>query len=161
MTTFIPSLLLPLLPLIITNLISFSMSLFVCFWSIIDLQHYVSSGCTVQWFNISIHFKMIATINLLSVIIQIYYIFIDYIPHTVYFIPMTHLFCNWKFVPLNLPHLFLSSPHLFPLWKPPVCSLYIWLCFVMSLHLFCYLDSTIWVKSYGIFLSLSHLFHLT
>ena len=23
---------------------------------------------------------------------------------------MTYLFCNWKFVPLNLPHLFLSSP---------------------------------------------------
>ena len=27
--------------------------------------------------------------------------------HNVYFIPVTHLFCNWKFVPLNFPHLFL------------------------------------------------------
>ena len=29
---------------------------------------------------------------------------------TISFIPVTHLFCNWTFVPLNLPHLFLSSP---------------------------------------------------
>lgn len=35
---------------------------------------------------------------------------IDYIPHTVRFqISIMHLFCNWKLVPLNLPHLFLSS----------------------------------------------------
>ena len=38
------------------------------------------------------------------------YIIIDYLPNTVHFIPLNHLFCNWKFVPLNLPHLFLSSP---------------------------------------------------
>ena len=35
---------------------------------------------------------------------------IDCIPHTVHFIPMTHLFCNWKFVPLNLLHLFPFLP---------------------------------------------------
>ena len=29
-----------------TNLISFSMSLFICFWSVIGLQHYVSSCYT-------------------------------------------------------------------------------------------------------------------
>ena len=46
-------------PLVTTNLISVSMSLFVCLWSIIDLQHYASSWCTIQWFNISIHFKTI------------------------------------------------------------------------------------------------------
>lgn len=33
-----------------------------------------------------------------------------YIPHTVPFIPMTQLFCYWKFMPLNLPHPFLYSP---------------------------------------------------
>ena len=37
----------------------------------------------------------------------------DYIPHTVHFIPVTHLFCNWKFVP-NLPYLCLSSLHPLP-----------------------------------------------
>ena len=41
--------------------------------------------------------------------IQRYYIITDCLPHTVHFIPMTHLFCNWKSVPLNLPHLCLSS----------------------------------------------------
>ena len=37
---------------------------------------------------------------------------IDYIPHTVRFIPMTHLFCNWKLVPLKSPSpiSFLSPP---------------------------------------------------
>ena len=35
-----------------------------------------------------------------------YYIIIDYIPHTVH---TQDSFCNWKLVPLNLPHLFLSS----------------------------------------------------
>ena len=72
------------------------------------------------------------------------YIIIDNIPHLVHFISMTHLFCNWKFVPLNFPLLFLSSPHSPPLWQPPVCSLYLWVsfCFVMFVHLFCFLDST-------------------
>ena len=39
------------------------MSLFVCFWSIINLQHYVSSCYTTQWFNISIRFKVIPMIS--------------------------------------------------------------------------------------------------
>ena len=34
-----------------------------------------------------------------KVTIQRYYIVIDYILHTVHFILVTHLFCNWKFVP--------------------------------------------------------------
>ena len=45
--------------------------------------------------------------------IQRYYIITDCLPHTVHFIPMTHLFCNWKSVPLNLPHfmsLLMSPP---------------------------------------------------
>ena len=42
-------------------------------------------------------------------------IVIDYIPHTVHFITMTHLFCNWNFIPLNLPYLFFSSPNPIPL----------------------------------------------
>ena len=50
------------LPPVITNLISFSRSLFVCFWSITDLQHYVNSCCTIV-INISTHFKMITMIS--------------------------------------------------------------------------------------------------
>ena len=49
---------------------------------------------------------MITRISLVPfVAIQIYYITIGYIPHTVHFKPMTHSFCIWKFEPLNLPHL--------------------------------------------------------
>ena len=40
---------------------------------------------------------------------QRYCIDIGYIPCTVHFIPLTHLFCKWKFVPLNLSQLFLFS----------------------------------------------------
>ena len=39
-----------------------------------------------------------------------YYLVIDYIPHSVHFNPGTHLFCNWKFVTPNFPHLFRSLP---------------------------------------------------
>ena len=72
---------------------------------------------------------------------QRYYRVIDYIPHIVQFITMTHLFCNWKFVPLNLPYFF------FPLSFPPspratTYSFSVSLthfCFVMFV---CFLDST-------------------
>ena len=36
-----------------------------------------------------------------------------------YFILLTYLFCNWKFVSLNLPNLFPLLQSL-PLWQPPV-----------------------------------------
>ena len=39
------------------------------------------------------------------------FILIECIPHTVHFIPVTHLFCNWKFIPL-ISHFFLSPAHL-------------------------------------------------
>ena len=31
---------------------------------------------------------------------------VDCIPHSVRLILVTHLFCNWKFIPLNLSYLF-------------------------------------------------------
>ena len=40
---------------------------FVTFWSIIDLQHYVSYYCTTQWFYISIHIKMFTMIGLVTI----------------------------------------------------------------------------------------------
>ena len=67
------------------------------------------------------------------------------------FIPMTHLFCNWEFVPPNLPHLFLSSPYPPPLGNQLLVSLYVYLCFCL-VTLFFFLGS--------ICLSLSDLFHL-
>ena len=42
--------------------------------------------------------------------VQRYDLIFYYIPHTVPFTPMTQLFCYWKFMPLNLPYLFLYSP---------------------------------------------------
>ena len=56
-------------------------------------------------------------------ITQRYYTIINCIPHTVHFITVTHLFCNWKFVPLNIPPLFLPSPYLPPLRQPSDYSL--------------------------------------
>ena len=50
--------------------------------------------------------------------IQRCYLVTDYIQHSVHFTTVTHLFCNWKSVPLNLPHLFLS----FTLSSPLVTS---------------------------------------
>ena len=64
---------------------------------------------------------------------------VNCILNTVYFIPMTHLFCNWKFVFL------ISFTYFFPLltcyWQPSVFSIYDF-CFVLLVHLFCFLDCT-------------------
>ena len=51
---------------------------------------------------------------------------------------MSHLFFNWKFVLLNLPHLFLSSLYPIPLWQPPVCSLYFYSGFVLLCLFICF-----------------------
>ena len=97
--------------LVTTNLISFSVTLFACFGSIIDLQHLL---VPVAQYNDSIilyMFKMITMIILVTVCHHTKILYIYWLSsHTVYFIPMTHSFCNWKFVTLTLPHLFLSFP---------------------------------------------------
>ena len=77
------------------------------------------------------------------VVIQGYYIVIDYILCIVRFITGTHLFCNWKFGPLYFPLLFLSSPttllpsgnHLFVLciYNSVPILLYLFTCFVFFL----------------------------
>lgn len=48
-------------PLVTTNLIS--LFLWVCFLSITDPQHYVSSRCTTQRLDISVHYTMTITIS--------------------------------------------------------------------------------------------------
>ena len=67
---------------------------------------YISSCYTTYQFDISMHFKMINQHKL----VKYKDIVIDYIPHTVYFVPVSRLYCNWKFVLLTLFYLFLSSP---------------------------------------------------
>ena len=66
-------------------------------------------------------------------------VIIDLSPHTVHFIPVIHLFCNWKFVnPLNPHHILRSPPHL-PrgLWQLPICYPNPWPCFCFTfVHLF-------------------------
>ena len=57
---------------------------------------------------------MINRINLSYHLSPYKYVIIDYILHTVHFITMTHLFCNWKFAPHNLHPLFLSLQILRP-----------------------------------------------
>ena len=39
---------------------------------------------------------------------------IDYTPHAVHFISTTHVFCSWKSVAFNLPHLFIFLPGSLP-----------------------------------------------
>ena len=57
------------------------------------------------------YFYSFITGHLKSLVMICYYkkncIVIDYISNTVHFISIAHLFCNLKFVPLNISHLFL------------------------------------------------------
>ena len=85
----------------------------------------VDSWYTTWWVSISIHFKTITAVSLVP-IMQRYYIIIDSILYTVHFILWFFFLSKWKFVPLNLLHLLLSSPHPPPFWQPSVCSLYIY-----------------------------------
>ena len=64
-------------------------------------------------------------------------------PHAVHLIPMTHLFCNCKLVPVKSPFPISLIP-LPSLRQPPVYFLYLWLCFcfVIFVHLFPFSDST-------------------
>ena len=52
-------------------------------------------------------------------------------PHTGHFILITHLFCSWKFVPLNHPHLFLLF------LKINLFILFLFILFLASLGLRC------------------------
>ena len=57
------------------------------------------------------HFKMITMVSLTVMCHHTKIIITDCIPYPISFIPVTHLLCSGKFVPLNLPNLFLSPPH--------------------------------------------------
>ena len=87
---------------------------------------------------------MIIRRSLVTICHQISYTTIDCMPHAVHFIPVTHLFCNWKFVPLNFSLLyhFFSTPISFGS-HIHICSLNLWVsfCLVIFIHLFSFLDS--------------------
>ena len=65
---------------------------------------------------------MIATVNLVIICYHTKMLFHSYwlySPHCI-LIPITHLFCNWKFLPHNLPRLFLFLfffPFIFISWR--------------------------------------------
>ena len=59
----------------------------------------------------------------------------DYIPFALLFIFVTYLFYKWKFVTTNPLHVFHQH-----LWQPPVCSLYLWVCFWVFVCLFCFVS---------------------
>ena len=72
--------------------------------------------------------------------------------------PLTHIFCNWQFVPLNLPHLF-SPP-------PPASCLTITCLFFVSITLFlfcclfiCFVFQILHISEIIQYLVLSDLFH--
>ena len=82
---------------------------YVCFWSIIDLQHCVSPCLTTQWFCISLHFK-VTKISLATLCHYTKGLHSYCVSHTIHFTPMTHLFCNWSLY--LLVSLFCFSPPL-------------------------------------------------
>ena len=91
-------------------------------------QYYVSFKCTTSWFDICIHYEMITMVSLVTIcphkkLLQFYW------PYSLCCILhlSTYLLYNWKSVPFNPLHLF--YPHAPPFWQPPICSLYLWICF--------------------------------
>ena len=62
--------------------------------SVIDLQHYVSSGCTIQWFDISICCKMISMVFIVTVTKILQYNWL-YFSCCISF-PYAFIFIEWK-----------------------------------------------------------------
>ena len=56
-------------------------------------------------------------------------------------LPVTHLFCNWMFVPFHFPDLFYSSSK-FCFWQLSVCLLCLWRFILCCVFGFIFLNST-------------------
>ena len=125
--------------------------LYIFNWGIIPLLFYVGPRCTMQWFAISTHYK----VSLVAIYHHSYHNIIDYIPYAVYFICITHLLCNYKFLPSN--PFFLLCPNTYTplLWQPPASFLYLRVCFsLVSFVLFFrfYISEIIWYLSFSVWL---------
>ena len=62
---------------------------------------------SIPWLTVLLHISSLLSAEFSSSMvsnmsIQRYYMIIDYIPHAVHFTLMTHLFWNWKILPLNI-----------------------------------------------------------
>lgn len=122
------------------------------YWSKMDIQYplsfrWISYWLDTLWNNvlwnneIIIHYEIMLIISPVTTC-QNYYN-IDCISHAVHYIHMTYLSYNCMFVPPKLLYLFLPPPNPSPLWEPTVGFLYLGVCFcfVLIVHLFCFLDS--------------------
>ena len=68
-------------------------------------------------------------------------------------------FCNYQSVLLDPFAFFSQFPTPLPLWQPSVCSLHQWVCFNFVCSFILFFTLHIWVKSYGVCLSLTDLLH--
>ena len=127
---------------------------FVCFWSIIDLQHCMSLIHSIV-IHIFVYFKMIMISHChlppypdITLIIDIFPIlYISYL-WLIYFVTEMYLLTSLTYF---------SLPHPTLLWQPPVCSQYLWLFlfnYICSYVLF--LRFHVQVKSYSIYLYLTY-----
>ena len=108
-------------------------------WSIVDLQCYVSFRCTTLWFSKFICYAMLTT----SVTTVHHYTML-LLFHWLYFLCCTFYSCDLFIHPilgcLYLPLPFKYFAHSSPLhlWQPPVCSLYLRVCFCFCLFVLCF-----------------------
>ena len=118
------------------------MGLFVCFWSIIDLQRYESSWCRTQWFSISMHYKMLTTISLVTIrhhtkILQNYWL---YSPCCTFHICDIYLVAGSLYLLISLTY-YSPLQNSLPSGNHLFCSLYLWLCFWCLFICLVFLDS--------------------
>ena len=75
--------------------------------------HLKSSIWVSVFLPVLLRYNLVSITHTVISLLRLYYhtemLKVGYILHTVHFTPMTHLFCNWKFVVINQSHLFLSS----------------------------------------------------
>ena len=104
-----------------------SFSMCSLFKMIFDLQYYFSPS--TQHNDISMHFKMIIRLSLFTTCFwtEILNYYWPYSPLCT-FHSHDPVICNWKSVPLTLPHIFLAPPYYPAFWRLPVCSLYLGVC---------------------------------
>ena len=127
-------------PLIIKTW-SFSMSLFLCFWSIINQQHYVSSCYTYSssiFLNIQNDHHDKSSCNLSPYKDIAYYCL--YFHHCAFHTPDSIILQLDVCISIFLTYF---SPFCTVLlWQTTVCFLYLWFCFCLVLLAHLFLDST-------------------